>query len=359
MSKVACVKVNDKSTDPKEVFDAVRKAMELAGWEQHVKGKNIVLKVNVVWDKIYPSCTTTPMVIEGVLKVIKGSKVVKPEKITVVDTNTAAFMSADVSFEIQGINAMAKRYGAEVINLSNTQFREVELKNGLVLKKLKISKVLLDADSIITLPVMKTHSFSTITGGLKNQWGCIHDLRLNFHMVLNKAIADVNTYFKSKVVFGLMDGLFGMEGKGPKTGIPRKIGYLLASSDLVALDSTAAEVMGFDPASIRHIMLSEERGVGSTKKVLVGDPLPHFKFLGANGSNLSMGMEMWVRRRGKWAEWLMFSEKSPLFFMVRLAAKIFNDGWYYLKGVMMAKKMMQTNFGIMWKEHYLNEIEKH
>src|SRR3990167_8529182 len=125
MSLVSCVKVDQKSTNPEVVFKAVRKAMELAHWEKYVKGKNLVLKVNVVWDTIYPSCTTTPMVIEGVLKVIKASKKYSPEKITIVDTDTAAIMHADVSFRIQGIEDMAKKYDATVVNLSHTEFRVV------------------------------------------------------------------------------------------------------------------------------------------------------------------------------------------------------------------------------------------
>src|SRR3990167_24641 len=110
--------------------------MELANWEKYVKGKNLVLKVNVVWDKLYPSCTTTPMVIEGVLKVIQSSKKVKPEKITIVDTDTAAIMSADVSFRIQGIEALAKKYSVEVVNLSHTTFKVIPFEKALVLHHL-------------------------------------------------------------------------------------------------------------------------------------------------------------------------------------------------------------------------------
>src|SRR3990167_10075273 len=98
MSIVSCVKVDQVSTDPNAVFRAVRKAMELSHWERYVHGKNLVLKVNVVWDKIYPSCTTTPMVIEGVLRTIKSSKKVKAKRIIIVDTDTAAIMRADISF---------------------------------------------------------------------------------------------------------------------------------------------------------------------------------------------------------------------------------------------------------------------
>lgn len=355
MSTVACVKVNQHSNDPSVVFRAVKRAMELVGWERYVRGKNLVLKVNVVWDKIYPSCTTTPMVIEGVLRVIKASRRVRPEKITIVDTDTAAIMRADVSFRIQGIEKMARRYGARVVNLSHTEFQTVPFPKALVLHRLKISNVLLEADAIITLPVLKTHSYSTMTGALKNQWGCIHDLRHNFHMVLHQAIADVNNFFKDKITFALMDGLFGMEGKGPKTGTPRKVGYLFASTDRVSLDTVACRVMGIDPLSVKHITYAQQLGVGSMKTKLIGDPLPAFQFQQANKSNFVMATEMGLRRLGPWMEWLMFDAHSPFLLVLRWAAKIYYDLWYAAIGIKYARRMLKTNYGKMWGARYLSQ----
>lgn len=350
-SPVACVKADPSSTDPRTIFQAVNRAMELADWEKYVRGPNIVLKVNVVWDKIYPSCTTTPMVIEGVIKTIRSSPKFKTAKITIADTDTAAIMRADISFKVQGIENMASKYAAKVVNLSQTDFKTIPFKKALVLHNLKISQVLLEADTIITMPVLKTHSYSTMTGALKNQWGCIHDLRHNFHMVLHQAIADVNNFFKDKITFAVMDGLFGMEGKGPKTGIPRKIGYILASPDRVALDVTACRVMGINPQDVKHIQLAHQVGLGSIKPKIIGDPLPVFKFIQANQSNFVMATEMWLRRRGKWMEWLMFDGKSPFLLLLRWAAKIYYDVWYRIIGVKYVRKMMNTNFGKMWRKY--------
>src|SRR3989338_1635078 len=353
MSVVSVVKVDDKSVDPETVFRAVNKAMRLAGWEKRVSGKNLVLKVNVVWDKIYPSCTTTPMVIEGILKTVLSSKKIRPNRITIVDTDTAAIVRADVSFKIQGIEKMANKYGVEVVNLSNTEFVDIKFEKGVVLKKLRVSKVLLDADTIITVPVLKTHSYSQLTGALKNQWGCIHDLRHNFHMVLNDAIPDVNNFFKGKIRFALMDGLFGMEGKGPKTGNPLKIGYIFASPDRVALDTAASRVMGINPQTVKHITYAQQVGVGSMKTKIVGDPLPKFKFEPAGQSNIVMATEMWLRHRGKWMEWLMFDSKSPFLLLLRLSAKVYYDLWYQLVGIKNVRKMMKTNYGKMYQSRYL------
>ena len=67
-SKVASVKVPIK-VEKDMIFESIRKAMNLACWKDYVKGKNIVLKVNAVWDKVYPGCTTTPMIIESLRKI--------------------------------------------------------------------------------------------------------------------------------------------------------------------------------------------------------------------------------------------------------------------------------------------------
>lgn len=353
MSVVSCVKADQKSTNPKSVFGAVKRALELVGWEKYVHGKNLVLKVNVVWDKIYPSCTTTPMVIEGVLQTIRASKRVKPKTITIVDTDTAAIVRADLSFKIQGIENMAKKYGATVVNLSQTEFKSVLFPKALVLHKLKISKVLLEADTIITMPVLKTHSYSDMTGALKNQWGCIHDLRHNFHMVLHQAIADVNNFFKKKITLALMDGLFGMEGQGPKTGNPRKVGYIFASPDRVSLDTVAARVMGLNPLKIKHIAYAQKVGVGSMDTKIVGDKLPQFHFVPADKSNIVMGTEMWLRHLGPKMEWLMFDGKSPFLFILRWSAKVYYDIWYKIVGIKNVERMMKTNYGQMWQKNYL------
>ena len=57
------------------------------------------------------------------------------------------------------------------------------------------------------------------TGALKNQWGCIprYDSIL-LHKHLHELIAAVNAI--RPVTLALMDGLVGMQGRGPINGYP-------------------------------------------------------------------------------------------------------------------------------------------
>ncbi|MBD3279459.1 MAG: DUF362 domain-containing protein [Candidatus Pacebacteria bacterium] len=331
---------------PKVVFAAVEQAMQLANWQKYVKGKNIVLKVNAVWDKIYPSCVTTPMVIEGVILVLK--KNLKKSKLTIVDTNTPGMMNATDAFKQLGIQALADRYHIKTVNLSNTDFKQVNL-NGQVLKKMKISKVLLKADSIITLPVLKTHVLSTVTLSLKNQWGCIHDLRHQHHLHLREAIADVNKYFAAKIRFAVLDALWGMEGKGPKNGHPLEVGHVFASHDKVALDSFAAKTMGFNPQKIPHIVNAAKNNLGQMSYRLIGDQPPQFQFVKPQSFHLAFEVELFLRKLGKGCQKIFF--QGPVFYFMRLAAKIYNDLWYYLIGQHKAAVAFKTRFGQMWTKY--------
>jgi len=56
-----------------------------------------------------------------------------------------------------------------------------------------------------------------------------------------------------------MDALFGMTEK-TKAGAAKKGRLHFASTDLVALDSVAATVMGFPPNSIKHVAFAQKEG---------------------------------------------------------------------------------------------------
>ena len=56
-----------------------------------------------------------------------------------------------------------------------------------------------------------------------------------------------------KPSFAVMDATVAMEGNGPGAGIPVKLGLILASNDLLALDKTATEIMCIDWTTIKHL----------------------------------------------------------------------------------------------------------
>ena len=76
-------------------------------------------------------------------------------------------------------------------------------------------------------------------------------------------------------MFAGMDGTTAGNGPGPRTMFTAIKDVILASGDQVAIDATAAKMMGFDPLSIPYIRLAHEAGlgVGDPREIeIVGDP---------------------------------------------------------------------------------------
>jgi uncharacterized protein (DUF362 family) len=54
--------------------------------------------------------------------------------------------------------------------------------------------------------------------------------------------------------FNIVDGIVGMEGNGPIQGTARHSGVLVFGEDPVAVDATAARLMGVEPERVWYIL---------------------------------------------------------------------------------------------------------
>ncbi len=344
MSKVSVCKVGEG----KEFIEkATRRAMRLCNWKRHVKGEKLVLKPNFVWDLLYPGADTNPGVVRGVLQEVSK----KFDDITIVEANTSAGAYADRGFRNLGIHKLADEFNAECVSLGRDDYRNIKI-DGLAIKKLMIPETLLETDAIITLPIVKTHMITQMTCALKNQWGCIHELRLNYHLRINEALYDVNNFLKDKMKFAVADGTICMEGKGPKLGMPKELGYVFASKDMVSMDTFLANLMGIDPETVGYIKLCHDKGLGDMKYRTVGDEPPEVDFEPAR-YNIVEGAEMFLRRKGM--EKLFF--ETPLFEIIRRTAQIYNTAWYILEGRERRDRMLKTKYGSYWKKYARNRQE--
>ncbi|MFA6714255.1 MAG: DUF362 domain-containing protein [Victivallales bacterium] len=167
---------------------------------------------------------------------------------------------------ITGMNEAAEDSGAELHELDQPD--EFVVKDNKVGRKLPLSAFLKDIDLIITLPKLKTHGQMGFTGAVKNQYGLLpgslkaeYHYRMKTREWLAEFIVDINR--AAPVKLAIMDAVFGMEGHGPSGGEPRKIGCLLASADLAALDAVACRLIGIDAAAIPILSAAAGRGFGN------------------------------------------------------------------------------------------------
>ena len=71
----------------------------------------------------------------------------------------------------------------------------------------------------------------------------------------------------------VIDGFVGMEGNGPIDGTPVQMNIIIAGTDVVATDATAARIMGFNPHEIKHIHKAYEKDLGKIDAQIIGEKL--------------------------------------------------------------------------------------
>jgi len=249
-------------------FPVVRELLQACGWKQLVSpGASVVIKPNLCTER--PEQISTANTSLGVLRAVCEVLRERTARITIVESDGARY-PAEAAFENTGVYELVKDLGIQVLNLSKDVLVEIPDSR---LKGFGMARTWLEADAFITLPALKTHATTVFTGALKNQWGCVprYD-RILLHKHLHELIGDINAL--RPVTLALMDGLVGMQGRGPINGYPINLNVLLASRDPVALDATAMRLIGLEPRSSRHIIHAEERALGTlaTNEITVDGP---------------------------------------------------------------------------------------
>jgi len=273
--KVSVVKC--KTYRAKEVDKAVAKSLRFAGIEIP-KNKDVLIKPNIVgsFKKNKIAITTHASVVEAVCKLLKKNNC----KIFIGESS---FMNTDVAFVDSGIEKVAKKYGKKIIFERDELFLKKDRK-AKVLKKFHFPRIVEHVDVVINMPKLKTHQLTKFTGGIKNLYGLIPGgMKQKLHgkapseKKFSKLLVDV--YQNVKPEINIMDGVVGMEGKGPTSGEVKKVGFILASKNTVSLDVASSLLMGYKPKKIFAIKEAVKRKLGSFKFELVGlKKLPNLNF---------------------------------------------------------------------------------
>jgi uncharacterized protein (DUF362 family)/Pyruvate/2-oxoacid:ferredoxin oxidoreductase delta subunit len=130
-----------------------------------------------------------------------------------------------------------------------------------------VARAVLEADYLITVPKLKTHCLTLLTGAVKNSYGILagaEKARLHYEARTAARFAEVlvDVYAVRPPDLAVMDAVVAMAGDGPTHGRPYPLGLVLASSDPVALDATAARIVGVQPERVGHLRVAAARGLG-------------------------------------------------------------------------------------------------
>jgi uncharacterized protein (DUF362 family)/Pyruvate/2-oxoacid:ferredoxin oxidoreductase delta subunit len=248
------------SYDPQEVYDALKKAVELSD-NLDVAGKTVLLKPNILSDSPPEKAITThPVFLEAAIRLVreKGAS-----RILVGDS--PGLQMPGFSGKVSGMGEAARKNSAEWIDFTKGKI-EIPCPDGKVAKSFTLTQAVREADLIISLPKLKTHQLMQYTGAMKNIFGLVPSLakspfhaRFSSREAFAAMIVDLNLAVKP--AFAFMDAIVGMEGNGPAAGTPRNVGLVMASSNLLALDVAATQIMGYPPGETPVIKEALSRGL--------------------------------------------------------------------------------------------------
>lgn len=153
------------------------------------------------------------------------------------------------------IDKIAKMFDVELKNFNYDDGEIVEIFSG----KAEIAKTCLDCDFLINLPKLKTHVEAGVTLSCKNLMGCIKGVeKRKMHDSLHKNIVRLNEIIKSDLI--IVDGIIGMEGRGPGDGIPKKVGVIIMGHNPYLVDLLCARLMGQNYARIGFLREAFDKG---------------------------------------------------------------------------------------------------
>ncbi|HEX7077638.1 MAG TPA: DUF362 domain-containing protein [Candidatus Eisenbacteria bacterium] len=360
-SKVAVLR-----TSPDTAVADFGRVMDLADLREEIRpDKTTLLKVNISWHVYYPACSTSPWQLEGVIKALLAAGF--DAKRILAAQNSTVVVDPHVGVRNNKLEPVLDRYGIRSIWLNDKESEADWIRYDpkgkmLVLKEvypdgLMIPKSLIGAN-VIHLPTLKTHVFTEMTGAMKNAFGGLLHLKRHWtHSVIHETLVDLLTIQKEihPGVFAVMDGTISGDGPGPRAMRLRVTNLMLASRDQVAIDATAAKLMGFDPLTIKFLRLANDAGLGNADPrniELVGDDVSGVNLGYSRNENTfaSKGQKLIYHGPLKPLEKVLL--QSPLVPWSYAASRLYHDGyWYPVVGTKRKAEIMKTGWGRLFREY--------
>ena len=240
-----------------------RKAVDtLGGMKSFVKpGEIVVVKPNIGWDRTPEQGANTHP--ELVAEVVTMCLEAGASKVRVFDRTCNDARRCYASSGIAAALGKIKDSRLELTYIDERRFREIPIPGALKLAKWSFYEDALDAHKFINVPIAKHHGTSTLTIGMKNIMGVAGNNRSQFHRAIHEILTDLNRAVKSHLT--VVDATRILVANGPQGGRledVRVLDTVLASTDVVAVDSVACTLFGLRPHDVHYLRLAQEQRLG-------------------------------------------------------------------------------------------------
>jgi uncharacterized protein (DUF362 family) len=234
-----------------------------------VRGKTVLVKPNVVASEPPPT-TTNPAVVAAVVRMLVHAGA---RRVIVGEMSGVIRLPTDRNLEETGVAKAARDAGAEVVAFDDGEWVEVKPPQSQLVDRLHVAKAVYEADLVVNVPVVKTHSYATYSICLKNLVGVTHPRHRPYRINPAKweeLVAEMN--LAAHPVLNVVDATKCMIAGGPLGGTAAETNLILASGDRVAADvvglaliarfgqwEKVASIGVWDQRQIRH---AQTLGVG-------------------------------------------------------------------------------------------------
>jgi uncharacterized protein (DUF362 family)/Pyruvate/2-oxoacid:ferredoxin oxidoreductase delta subunit len=262
---VSLVRCTEYQTE--EVRRSVRDAIDLiGGMERFVSpGDHVLIKPNLLQGLSPDHCVTThPLVVSAVAAMLRDYDC----EVVIGDSPGGGVLYSPASLERTyrqaGYDTIAKEPGIR-LNM-DTSWTGSANPAGVLVKRFPVINPVLAADRVIVISKAKTHLWTLMSGAGKNLFGVIPGLekpafhsRFRDDASFSQMLLDLNGLIRPSLQ--VMDAIVGMEGNGPLSGKPRKIGAICASPSYLTMDFVLARLMGIEPSEVPLIRVAMENGL--------------------------------------------------------------------------------------------------
>jgi len=240
------------------------------GWDRLASpGRPILLNPNLMAAREPARAVTThPAFCEVMARAWRE----RGREVLIGDSPAGAVRGLRRVWETTGAAEAAAAAGARLVSLE-AEGSVVRPVTSRFLEEVRLT-ALVETAAVVSLPKLKTHFLTILTGALKNGLGLVPGLaKAEFHRRaphpddFAELLVDLAPVMRPAFTF--VDGVVGLEGDGPASGEARNFGLVVAGANPAAIDVVLARICGFEPTEVPTVRLSLARGLAPPEPEIV------------------------------------------------------------------------------------------
>jgi uncharacterized protein (DUF362 family) len=237
-------------------YEAFRATVPLAG-------KRVVLKPNLVEYHRDKVINTDPRVVAAVIDLCRKEGAAE----VIVAEGPGHWRNVEYLVSASGLGDVLRDHKVPFVDLNHDEpVKTPNLGRLTGMEYLYLSRTVVTAEVLISLPKLKTHHWAGATLSLKNLFGTLPGIcygwpknELHWRGIDNSIVDIALTRTPD---LAIVDGIIGMEGDGPLNGTPKPLGALIMGNDLVAVDATCCRLMQLNAERIGYLVMGHARKLG-------------------------------------------------------------------------------------------------